>query len=316
MEWNRRGLIFDPKQVSWDIKFEGYAQSPQALVFDDFVRVYFATRTSDESGKFISHIRYVDFTLDFNQILDHSHHVVVPRAKVGCFDEHGIFPINVIRVGDKVFGYTNGWSRRRSVSVETGIGFLISHDQGRTFERLDDGPILSSTIKEPFLVGDPFVAKVEDRFHMWYIFGEKWKLFAGNGAPERIYKIADAVSSDGIKWEKCNRRLIKDFLGPDECQALPSVSYFDGAYHMFFCYRQAYDFRGNTKNSYRIGYAQSKDLEHWNRDDDSAGLSLSPEGWDSQMMCYPNVFQIDGKVHLLYNGNEFGRQGFGLATLQ
>jgi hypothetical protein len=33
------------------------------------------------------------------------------------------------------------------------------------------------------------------------------------------------------------------------------------------------------------------------------------------MQCYPHVFECDGKVYLLYNGNEFGRYGFGLAEL-
>jgi hypothetical protein len=27
------------------------------------------------------------------------------------------------------------------------------------------------------------------------------------------------------------------------------------------------------------------------------------------------VFECDGKVYMLYNGNEFGRHGFGLAVL-
>jgi hypothetical protein len=33
------------------------------------------------------------------------------------------------------------------------------------------------------------------------------------------------------------------------------------------------------------------------------------------MQCYPHTFQSDGKVYMLYNGNEFGRFGFGLAVL-
>ena len=33
------------------------------------------------------------------------------------------------------------------------------------------------------------------------------------------------------------------------------------------------------------------------------------------MQCYPHVFECHGKVYLLYNGNEFGRTGFGLAVI-
>jgi len=34
------------------------------------------------------------------------------------------------------------------------------------------------------------------------------------------------------------------------------------------------------------------------------------------MMCYPHVFTCDGAAYMLYNGNRFGREGFGLAVLE
>ena len=37
---------------------------------------------------------------------------------------------------------------------------------------------------------------------MWYIFGTGWKRFAPDAAPDRIYKIGHAVSTDGIEWVK------------------------------------------------------------------------------------------------------------------
>ncbi|MBA3704780.1 MAG: hypothetical protein H0W84_02445, partial [Bacteroidetes bacterium] len=67
---------------------------------------------------------------------------------------------------------------------------------------------------------------------------------------------------------------------------------------------------------YRIGYAWSKDLINWTRDDENAGIEVSENEWDSSMLCYPNVFKCDDKIYLLYNGNEFGRFGFGLAVLE
>jgi hypothetical protein len=32
-------------------------------------------------------------------------------------------------------------------------------------------------------------------------------------------------------------------------------------------------------------------------------------------MCYPHLCSSEGRVFLLYNGNEFGRHGFGYAEL-
>lgn len=102
----------------------------------------------------------------------------------------------------------------------------------------------------------------------------------------------------------------------DECQALPTVVCLDGVYHMFFCYRQAFGFRTNKSNAYRLGYAHSADLVRWTRDDANAGIGVSAEGWDSEMQCYPHVFKMGDKVYMLYNGNQFGRDGFGLAVLE
>jgi len=85
---------------------------------------------------------------------------------------------------------------------------------------------------------------------------------------------------------------------------------------MYFCYREAHGFRQQSSNAYRLGYAYSHDLIDWVRDDAAAGIDVSQQGWDSQMQCYPHTFELQGKIYMLYNGNEFGRRGFGLAVLE
>jgi len=84
---------------------------------------------------------------------------------------------------------------------------------------------------------------------------------------------------------------------------------------MFFCYRHSLGYRGREKG-YRIGYASSTDLVTWVRDDDKAGIDVSDEGWDSEMICYPHVFELDGTTRMFYLGNQVGRHGFGLAELE
>ncbi len=306
MKWKKLGKIFDSKE---------FAQSPQTLVFDNFVRIYFSTREKDRTGKYLSHISFVDMDKNFKKIIRVSKNQIIKLGKLGCFDEHGIFPFNILRNKNKIFGYIGGWSRRVSVSVETSIGLAISKDDGITFERLGDGPILSSSLNEPFMVGDPFVQIYNNKYHMWYIYGTKWIRSVADKEPQRIYKIGHATSNDGINWEKENRQLIADKLNLQECQALPTVIKFDNKYHMLFCYRQAIDFRKNKNRGYKIGYAFSKDLINWTRDDKNVGIDFSENNWDSEMLCYPHMFHCDNKIYLLYNGNQFGRFGFGLAVL-
>ena len=317
MRWNRIGKVFDPAQHKLANGCEQFAQSPQALVFDDFVRVYFSTRAVDVGGKFLSHVAFVDFRKNLRDIIQVSNHTVIPLGGLGCFDEHGIFPLNVVRVGDAIYGYTCGWNRRVSVSVDTAIGLAISHDGGLTFQRVGDGPVLAQSLHEPCLVGDGFVQVVGGSFHMWYIFGTGWKRQSPDAAPDRTYKIGHATSPDGIQWRKEeSRQIIPDRLGADESQALPTVITIGSRHHMFFCYRQTFDFRANRDRGYRIGHAWSDDLLNWVRDDEKPQLEIPDGEWDSDMQCYPNVFECNGRVYMLYNGDQFGRHGFGLAVLE
>lgn len=318
MRWYKRGKIFDPTWFTLPNGCKQFAQSPQVLIFDDFVRIYFSTRAvSPDNGKYLSHIAFVEMRKNLSDIIRVSEKTVIPLGGLGCFDEHGIFPMNVLRHGDKVYGYTCGWNRRVSVSVDTAIGLAISRDDGLTFQRIGAGPVLAASLHEPCLVGDCFVRVINGLFHMWYIFGTSWKRYATDAVPDRTYKIGHATSADGIEWLKEEaRQIIPDRLGPDESQALPTVIEISGRYHLFFCYRESFDFRKCKGRGYRIGHAWSDDLAGWRRDGEHPLLEGSPGEWDSDMQCYPHVFECDGKIYLLYNGNEFGRYGFGLAALE
>jgi sucrose-6-phosphate hydrolase SacC (GH32 family) len=316
MKWQKMGQIFNFTDSPFTDQFVSHAQSPQALVLDDRIRVYFSTRKLDETDKFLSYVQYVDYDFNFEKILDHSQHEVIPLGKIGCFDEHGIFPLSPTRIKNKIYGYTNGIVRRTSVNVESSIGIAISSDDGKTFQKPGDGPLLTASLHEPFLVGDAFVCEFDDSFHMFYLFGKKWSEATSDHDSERVYKIAYATSDDGINnWKRDSKFIISDKVDENECQALPTVIKIKGRYHMYFCYRHMVGFRTEKGKGYQLGYAYSDDLTSWTRDDSQAGIELSKEGWDSQMMCYPNIFECNKQVYLLYNGNYFGKDGFGIAKL-
>lgn len=241
---------------------------------------------------------------------------ILPDGKLGCFDEHGIFPFSPVQLGDEIHAYTSGITRRVSVSVDSGIGLAISKDGGTSFKRFGDGPVLTSSLYEPFLVIDGQVRVYNDQFHMWYIYGTNWTVFDESNEPDRTYVIGHAVSENGIDWVRENRSIITSVI-EYESQALPSVIKIGDRYIMAFCYRHSSDFRNNPQRSYTIGFAESNDLVNWERNDMLfGGITRGNQGeWDSDMLCYPNLFELDGNVYLLYNGNTFGRYGFGLARL-
>jgi hypothetical protein len=312
--WTKLGKVFTPQDVEGRPWLKEYAQAPATLVLDDVVRVYFSCRPpADNSGQYVSYSAYVDLDRsDLFRIVRVAARPILTLGRRGTFDEFGTYPVSVIVDGDDVLGYYGGWTRCESVPFNVAIGCARSTDGGETFARLGDGPVLGHSLDEPFVVGGPKVRRFGDLWYLFYIAGRKWKVSAGR--PEPVYKIRMATSTDGVAWTKQNEDLIESRIEEDEAQASPDVIYAGGKYHMFFSYRRSIDYRGK-EHGYRIGYAFSSDLRVWTRDDTRAGIDVSPEGWDSEMISYPHVFEVDGRTYLAYLGDQVGKYGFGLALL-
>ena len=312
--WKKLGRVFDPTEIKDRAWLAAFAQAPAVLIFDDFVRVYFSCRPpADENGQYVSYSAYVDLNRkNLFEILSVSETPVLKLGELGTFDEFGTYPISVIRHKDEVRAYYAGWTRCESVPFNVAIGFGMSNDEGKTFDKIGTGPVLSYSIDEPFILSGPKIRRFNNRWYLFYIAGKKWIL--DNGKPEPVYTIRMATSDDGLNWAKENRDLIQYRVEVNEAQASPDVFFYQGKYHMFFCFRHSAGYRGKEKG-YRIGYASSTDLLNWQRDDSKAGLDISEDGWDNEMVSYPHVFELDNEVYMFYLGNEVGKYGFGLARL-
>lgn len=312
--WIKLGKLFDPAAAVTPGWMREFAQAPATLINDDFVRVYFSCRPqADANGQYVSHAAYVDLKRAnlFEQV-GVSPQPVLPLGPLGAFDEFGTYPMSVVRNGSEVWAYYGGWTRCVSVPFDVAIGRAVSRDGGATFEKQGRGPMLGAGVDEPFVLSGPKVRRFGGRWYLWYIAGLKW--IPTDGRAEPVYRIRMATSEDGINWRRLNRELIPPRIEPDECQASPDVIEANGAYHMFFCYRYSLGYRGRDRG-YRIGYARSTDLENWVRDDARAGIDVSADGWDAEMVSYPHVFELDGATYMMYLGNQVGRHGFGLARL-
>lgn len=315
-KWKKLGRIFIPQNVSGRDWLKEFAQAPSVLVYDKFVRVYFSCRPlPDENGQYVSYSSYVDFNRNnLTEIVNISSTPILELGDVGAFDEFGIYPVSVIRSGQDVLAYYGGWTRCESIPFTVSIGAAISHDGGATFTRLGKGPLLSSNLKDPFVLSGPKIRRFNNKWYLWYVAGTRWQEYENRS--EAVYKIRVATSDDGLKWVRNGENAIEDKLEIDECQASPDVFYYKNRYHMFFCYKFSLNFRSNDRG-YRVGYAFSDDLVNWVRDDSKAGIDISTgDEWDNQSLAYPHVFELDGKVYMMYLGNEVGRNGFGLAVLE
>lgn len=309
--WEKKGLIFAPDgRYEW---MQSHAQNPSVLILEDRLRVYFSCRPKKgKDGKFAAVTTFVDLERNNpSRVFCVHDRPILSTGDLGTFDQFGFMPGCVLRVGRETWLYYVGWIRCEGVPYNHAIGLAISDDDGVTFRRFGRGPLFGRTLKEPFLQNSPYVTKLGEVFHMWYSSGTDW--IEDRGRVESIYVLMHATSPDGIRWERESVSCVP-YKVEYECQTNPSVVEIGDRFHMWFCYRYGIDFR-NAERGYRIGYAWSVDLMNWHRDDDRGALQPSEKGWDSQMVCYPSVVNVNKNTYMFYSGNYFGRDGFGYAVL-
>lgn len=309
--WKKLGNVFNPTISRPQPWIQEFAQCPTPFVLDDKVlRVYVACRPQRGGDlQYVSYPGYVDLARDdLTKVLKVSERPLMPLGQPGAFDEFGIMPSSFVRRGDDIYAYYTGWTRMKSVPYTLAIGVAISRDGGETFAKVGEGPALGLTLNEPYFVTGPVVRVVDDQWTMWYLSGRKWMHAEGKFEP--VYQVAVAHSDDGLHWRHDGTPILPT-LSEDECQDILSPFSLGGKWHAIFAHRQP----STSAGAYRLGYACSDDLRTWRRDDARAGLVVSDAGWDSKMLCYPQVVELDGRLLMFYCGNDFGREGFGIAEM-
>jgi hypothetical protein len=300
MKWVKLGLVFAPHgNHPWMVS---HATVPIAdFVQDRLVRVYFSTRDSVNR----SHVGVM--LLELGRIPRVAHvfeEPVIAPGEVGTFDDSGAMSSWVTNYEGRKYFYYIGWNLGVTVPFRNAIGLTISDDHGFSFQKYARGPILDRSPYDPCFTASPCVMFDKGIWRMWYLSCVAWVL--EDGKAKHYYHIKYAESEDGILWNRTGKVCI-DFRSEAEYAiSRPCVLRDCDMYKMWYSYR------GET---YRIGYAESLNAIDWQRKDEEVGIDVSESGWDSEMIEYPFVFDHDGKRYMLYNGNGFGRTGFGLAVL-
>lgn len=311
--WHKLGRIVDPEAHvdparSW---LASHAALPWADVEAGRAQIYFSPR--DREGR--AHIARAELvglseadrpTEDGGpRIVDVSREPILSPGPLGAFDDRGVTVSCIVRHQGRQYLYYTGWSLGVTVPFYFYVGLVVSDDGGRTFARVSPAPILERSIVDPYLTASPSVLIEGGVWRMWYVSAPGWWL--RDGKPEPTYHIRYAESPDGVTWTRTGQVCI-DFAAPGEYAfGRPCVIREGDRYRMWYCVRGS---------AYRIGYAESPDGMVWTRLDDRAGIDVSADGWDAEMLAYPSVFSQGQRLYLLYNGNGYGKSGFGLAVQQ
>lgn len=307
MKWIKQGLIYAPDGTSdWN---RTHAQLPVVDLSSKAVwRIYFATRDSNNR----SNITFIEVEAGKPEKVLYKHdRPILTFGALGAFDESGLMPVAIVDHHKKKYLYYAGWSLKKTVPYENAIGLALSVDGDKTFNKYGRGPLFGICLQDPYFTGTANVLIENGRWKIWYQSCTRWQII--RGVPEPFYHIKYAESTDGISWQREGVVAIdyRDDAEGGICSA--SVLKEGDVYRMWYSYRRAVDYRTNPKQSYRIGYAESLDGIRWARKDHDAGIDVSGTGWDSEMIAYPFVLRHGDKRYLFYNGNGFGRTGFGYA---
>jgi hypothetical protein len=306
MKWHKLGKIFCAENNTELMVTGGRAPVPIYLKHDLF-RIYFSAYDSFGRGRIFSLEMDLKSQHQISNIIKQPH---IDIGMTGCYDDNGIIPSCILSNNGEILIYTIGFSIKNKLLFDAASGLAVSNDGGNHFQKYL-GPVIDRTVDDPCWAASPFVMLENGIYKMWYVSCIKWEK-QNDGKLKQFYNIRYKESNNPVYWPTQSQVAI-DFANDCEYAIARPCVIKDGPRD----YKMWYSFRAQSNVlTYRIGFAVSKNGVDWLRRDNDAGIDVSAEGWDSEMICYPYIFDHKGKRYMLYNGNGYGRSGFGLAVLE
>ncbi len=297
MNWEKQGLIFAPDgQYPW---MNSHAANPFAEHLDgDIFRVYFTCRDTAQR----SHLAWLDVNLETQEILSLAEKPLLAPGLLGTFDDSGVALGWVITTPQEKLFYYLGWNLAVTVPWRNSIGLARLNNATNELERTSLAPMMDRHALDPYSISYPCVLAENGGYRMWYGSNLAW----GKDQDEMLHVIKYATSTNARDWQRTGEIAVP-LEGKQYALSKPCVLKDPDRYRMWYSFRGA---------AYRIGYAESADGITWTRKDSEVGIDVSPSGWDSEMICYAHVFDHRGARLMLYNGNGYGKTGFGIARLR
>lgn len=303
------GFVFKPDGTfDW---WRSHAMAPAPILRKDgTVRGYMGCWTDDK----ISRIGYVDVLADRpTEVVNISTAPVLDIGRDGCFDENGVFPAHAYRFDDgRVYLYYTGFQLGHKIRHYNFGGLAISNDDGATFHRYSEAPVMDRADEGLFVRAGQSIEKAEDGgFHVIYSAGSSWHPCEGELRP--VYDVFYQKSPDGITLSKAGTKIVSCDLNVEHGLGRPQIVRLGNTYYAFYTRRIIEGMR------YFIGCARSKDCVNWERIDNVFDeIPYGGDGdFDCEMIYFPAVVQISPtKALLFYSGNYFGRDGMGVIELR
>lgn len=300
--WKKLGQLYVPKASGRHPKLISHAANPLPVhMAGDVYRIFFSGRDDQQR----SSVGAVDVDIVQRRVITEHYYPFFEHGPVGSFYSDGVSIGNCYEANDIRYMLFMGWQNPPSGHWRGDIGRLILTPE-LSLQLEGEEPFMGSNPTDPISLSYPWVqSRSSGGFDMWYGSTLAWD--AGNG--EMLHVIQHASSDNGNSWVRTGLAVPYE-LGLAQAFSRPTMVLNDtGDFEMWF------SFRSGAGEKYRIGYARSGDGLEWTLDLKRAGIDVSLSGWDSEMIEYPFVFDHSGSRYMLYNGNGYGKTGFGLAVL-
>jgi hypothetical protein len=302
-KWQKLGPLYSLRGDRRHPKLLSHTANPLPVLLEgDVYRVFFSGRDANNR----SSVGAVDIDIAKRRVIREYDEPFFERGPEGSFYADGVSIGNCYKAGGVQYMLFMGWQSPAGKHWRGDIGRLIVKPD-LTLELASEAPFLGSDTVDPISLSYPWVMQNDmGGYHMWYGSTKTWD--AGNG--EMLHVINYASSADGHNWNREGLAVPYE-LGRAQAFSRPTVvGNIETGYEMWF------SDRSGGAEKYRIGYAFSKDGRRWVLALEEAGIGVSSDGWDSEMIEYPFVFDHKGQRYMLYNGNGYGKTGFGLAILE
>ena len=284
--------------------FSSHAQLPTPICMDHGrLRVFFAGRNAIQC----SSTGFVDLVVSRAdiEVVGVSGDPVLRPGDLGTFDEHGVFPSCVVRHDGKYYMYYVAWNKGAEPPLFYATIGLATSEDGDVFTKHGLVPLLGRSEHDPCLITSPHVFVEGSRWLMTYVSGFKWDR-GEDGRLRSYYDIKIATADGPLGWKRTGHSAIPLRDGERNVARPAVIRKSPTRLSMWFSYVNS------VHGKYRIGYAESSDGVEWERDDESAGFSELPE-FAADMMCYPALFQVGDRLFMVFNGDRYGADGFGVA---
>lgn len=300
--WKKLGQLYVPRESGQHPKLISHAANPLPVhMAGDVYRIFFSGR--DDQNR--SSVGAVDVDIVQRKVITEYHAPFFEHGPLDSFYADGVSIGNCYEANGIRYMLFMGWQSPPGKHWRGDIGRLIVTPE-LALKLEGEDVFMGSDSTDPISLSYPWVqARPSGGFDMWYGSTLTWD--AGNG--EMLHVIQHAISKDGFTWDRKGLAVPYE-LGVAQAFSRPSVVISEiGNFEMWF------SFRSSAGEKYRIGYAFSQDGKKWILDLNKAGIDISSRGWDSEMIEYPFVFDHNNARYMLYNGNGYGKTGFGLAVL-